>query len=399
MNKDSHGALIFEASQRARERLTQILLDQGFSDEKIYHAKNFEEFSQRLNESSVHIVFVDFSQWTASLDKLIKTIKNAEKDLEIFIVLICTLCSRETLFQAANLGIHYFIPRPYKNEKIRYCIQFYFENFSSKYAELIKISKKLISQGALEEARKKLLVAQTLNNSPLEAIYFQSKIDILESKIDDAIKKLNQCLEINDMHRDSLSDLLELLVKKKIIDQAYEIGKTLIMNYPLEENKIQKIIRLCVQNKSYDEMIQIHQAIFNYKEQTDDVINYLGSGLYIAGKNSLMQKKPEQAQVCFDFIANNCSQFSKFIRAFILIWVEYGKSSHAKKYIDLIEDNNSVDKRISQFAIDQSELNDLSVFLKELKSLHKTTGSKELLIFAERFLRLKGMYKEGLLNF
>jgi tetratricopeptide (TPR) repeat protein len=398
MKTDLHEALIFEAATFAQNRLATILIDQGFSEEKIYKVSSINDFSETLTQKNINIVFADHSVWTTDVVSLMDTVKKKKVDLDIFVVLLCSTASKELLFKAAQKGVNYFIPKPYKNEKVRACVQDYFVNFDSRYLQLIKKAKAALAANLIEEARKDLNLAVTIGEKPLEAYYYLAKIDVLEGNLKKAIKKLNTCLEFNDMNLDCLTDLFEIHFTLENRADAYEIGKILLFNFPLNENIITKIIRLCVQTASFNDMIQIHQAIVSFKQKQQDIVNYLGSGLYVAGKNYLMNKKPEGAIICFDYIRTTCSQFSKFLRAIIFLLVEYEKVNHAKKYLELIEASDQKNRSLCEFAVKNVGFKDTQAFIQEAKQLYLSSGSEEFLNFVTRVLKFKGYGPEEVIK-
>jgi DNA-binding NtrC family response regulator len=190
MKTDLHEALIFEVATFAQNRLATILIDQGFSEEKIYKVSSINEFSETLTQKNINIVFADHSVWTTDVVSLMDMVKKKKVDLDIFVVLLCSTASKELLFKAAQKGVNYFIPKPYKNEKVRACVQDYFVNFDSRYLQLIKKAKAALAANLIEEARNDLNLAVTIGEKPLEAYYYLAKIDVLEGNLKKAIKKL-----------------------------------------------------------------------------------------------------------------------------------------------------------------------------------------------------------------
>ena len=378
MRFEGHNALIFQKSAYSRERLVKMLISREFETEKIHKTSMVSDIEQIVASKDINILFIDHELSNSyEIMNLIKTKTGTRSD--IFVVLISPDPSKELLFKTAQAGASFFICKPYLDAKIDACLKVYFNYFDSPYGQLIKRSKDRIKEEYFAEAKKDLNLALTFVEKPVEAYFYLARLEFKLKNYPEAIVNLNHCLRYDKKNYLCLKELVNVYIAMGKGKKAFQTGKYLIFNFPTDQEQISEIIRLCISAYDLNEMTELYEAVMAIKGEKGKALNYIGAGLYVAGKEHLSEDHIEEALECFDLIAKSCSQFSKFIRAMIVTLVESGLTDEAKKYLNYFESDATDQKEICEFVISaKSADQDKGPLIETGKKLLKAHGGSDL---------------------
>jgi hypothetical protein len=124
-----------------------------------------------------------------------------------------------------------------------------------------------------------------------------------------------------------------MFLEQKKFTEAYQVVKKIAKFFPANPDRLAQIVRLAVHTENYDDMQMYYEIFTSLDERTEQMVNYIGAGLFVSGKHNLMNKKIDEAIRLFDNIAVSCSEFSKFTRAMITTLAEFGHVGTAEKYL------------------------------------------------------------------
>ena len=114
--------------------------------------------------------------------------------------------------------------------------------------------------------------------------------------------------------------------------------------------------------------MQFYYDIFiSLEERTSTLTNYMGAGLFVAGKFFLKNSDVKNGMLCFDHIAVSCSEFTKFTRATITFLVEVNRASDAHKYLSRFPagSKNDEDYLVSDYLIASGDNSEPGTLLKK----------------------------------
>jgi hypothetical protein len=116
--------------------------------------------------------------------------------------------------------------------------------------------------------------------------------------------------------------------------------------------------------------MEIYYELFTQlEERTDDVINYVCSGMYISGKHFFVSGEEEKARDILDKTAVSSAGAAKFLKAIIVLLVEYNIFQDAQKMLSRFtnEPEDDSDFQIASYLANSSDMNTTEKISKGLE--------------------------------
>ena len=237
--------------------------------------------------------------------------KAAEEDVDSFIIKPYTIqIIHESLINAVNAKI-----------------------YPSAYVMKIEEAKIAMNDARFDEATIILKDAMTMHSRPALALFYMGQVEYMRRALNEAEGNYSKGLSYNNIHFKCLIGLYELFMQENKYQEAYQVVKKVAKFFPANPDRLTQIVRLAIQTEHYDDMLFYYDIFTTLDERSKVLVNYIGAGLYIAGKHQLINGNVPEALKCFDCVAVSCSEFTKFLRAMITVLVENNLAAEAETFL------------------------------------------------------------------
>jgi CheY-like chemotaxis protein len=333
---ETNEVLIVDKNTSSRSRLMKTMLDLGAAKHMIHSCGNMTEAEDYINTKKIGIVLSDYIIGGGSGFDLFKMLRaKYPTNKELCLILVTSNISQSAVAKAAEEDVDSFVIKPYTVQSIQ-------ENlFStvtqkvqpSKYQLKIEEGKAFIAESKYQEALAVLQEAIPLHSKPALALFYIGQAEYLQALKENAAGSYNKGLGFNSIHFKCLVGLFDLLMKDNKHFEAYEVVKKISKYFPSNPERLSQVIHLTVKTQNFADMKMYYDLFTEFEERAPATINYIGAGLYIAGKHYVLEKNFEQAMLLFDCVAVSCSEFTKFIRAIVSLLVEHERGNDAEKFL------------------------------------------------------------------
>ena len=183
----------------------------------------------------------------------------------------------------------------------------------------------------------------------------------------------NKGLNFNSIHYKCLVGLYEIFMREGQLQEAYQVVKKVAKFFPANPDRLTQIIRLAIQTENFEDMQFYYEIFTSLEERSRLMINYIGAGMYISGKHSLLNKNTDVAIQYFDNVAVSCAEFSKFIRAIIATLIEHREFDQAEKYLSRFspEARSGEDYLVADYLVDSVRSTEQTTLVKKGLELYK----------------------------
>lgn len=334
---ETNEVLVVDKNQSSRNRLVKTILDLGGKKELLHSSNNLVEAGEIIKNKNIGIVLSDYYIGGGSGFDLFKMVREKlPKNKDLCLILVTSNISQTAVAKAAEGDVDSFIIKPYTIQSIQ-------DNLvstvaakvePSEYMKKVETGKLYIRSKIYDEALVVLNEAVSLHPKPSLAMFYIGQAEYYKKQIKVAQDSYNGGLNFNSIHFKCLIGLFDLFFERGQFVEAYEIVKKIARYFPANPDRLAQIVRLAIRTGNYSDM-QYYYEIFTSLDDRDNVlINYMGAGMYIAGKHHLRTENPELALQYFDNISISCSDYTKFTRAIISVLVEFNMYQEAEKYMN-----------------------------------------------------------------
>ncbi len=233
---------------------------------------------------------------------------------------------------------------------------------------LIKSSQELdrILQDVLDSLDDALPAEyQMIEDPSLESLYKLALEEESQQNFDLAIAAHLQCLTMDELFYDSLEHLFFLYDSLERYEEAYEIGCRIIYNFGLNQKVSCRVIHLVFVLETYDDILPLSVRMLNIGEPDDNLTHYMGTGLFLIGRNYLEQDNSILAFACFDLIAEHNDLLGKYLKYIVLSLLQMNRLDDALVYQDFVEDQ--LDRDLCSKASQLGMITDVSEFICDAK--------------------------------
>lgn len=366
---EENDILVVDKNTSSRNRLLKIMVDLGAKRHMIHTAGHLEEATQIIETKKIGIVLSDYFIGGGSGFDLFKVVREKfPNNKKLSLILVTSNISQSAVAKAAEEDVDSFVIKPYTLQSIQ-------ENLvstiaakvqPSEYVLKIEEGKARINTGKYADAMTILKEAIPLHPRPALALFYLGQAEYLQEQSSQAQGSYNKGLAFNNIHFKCLLGLYEIFMRQEKFHEAYQVVKKIAQYFPANPDRLTQIVRLSVRTENYDDMQFYYEVFTTLEERTSAMVNYIGSGMYIAGKYNMLNNKFDEASRYFDNIAVSCSEFTKFIRAIISLLVEYDKTEEAEKFMKRFPAGGDIseDFMVSEFLILSKKLKNPSSLVK-----------------------------------
>ncbi len=313
------------------------MVDLGTKRHMIHTAGTMSEAQEIIKTQKVGLVLSDYAVGGGSGFDLFKLVRSTfgASNKNLCLILVTSNISQTAVAKAAEEDVDSFIIKPYTLQSIM-------ENLVSTIAAKVKPSpyvvkidagKELLGRGEYQQAMDVFTSAMGMHPRPSLALFYMGQAQYLISEADKAKDDYNKGLGFNSIHFKCLIGLYEIFMKEEKYEEAYRIVQKVAKYFPANPDRLTQVIRLTIVTKHYEDMESYYDIFTQLDSRTSELTNYVGAGLFIAGKYFLLEDQLPKALGIFDKIAISCAEFSKFIRAIVVILAENGEFDEAERFM------------------------------------------------------------------
>jgi CheY-like chemotaxis protein len=331
--------LIVDKSSASRRRLTKTLVDMGSKRHQVHSVAHFSEAEDIIKNNKPQLVLSDYAINGGSGFDLFKKYRELfPQDKTATLVLITSNISQSAVAKAAEEDVDSFIIKPYTVKSLEKSLVNAVINklFPSEYVQVIEKGKELMFAGHYDEALLKFEEALSLNKKPALAHFYHGQVKYFLENSEDAQQDYKQGLAINSIHFKCQVGLYDLFKKEGKVKEAYDIVRNIAKYFPANPERLKEVVRLCMITENYEHMEEYYNIFIELEERTEDVLNFICSGLYIYGKYLFINGNKIKARDIFDKNAITCMGKVKFLHAMIVELIKNEIYDDAQKIVGRI---------------------------------------------------------------
>jgi CheY-like chemotaxis protein len=366
---ETNEVLIVDKNPSSRNRLLKTMVDLGAKRHTIHSVGTLQESQDIIQTKNIGIVLSDYFIGGGSGFDLFKLLREKYPNKkELCLILVTSNISQTAVAKAAEEDVDSFIIKPYTIQSIQ-------ENLISTVSQKIKPSdyilkieegKAYLATAKYEEAIAVLNVARGMHPKPALALFYIGQAEYLRNRGDVAADSYVQGLNFNNIHYKCLVGLYEVFMREEKSHEAYQVVKKIAKYFPANPDRLAQIIRLAVRTGNYQDMQMYYEIFTSLDVRLQVLTNYIGAGMYIAGKYCLLNSDKDAALQYFDNIAVSCAEFSKFLRAVITLLVENDLADDAEKFLSRFDKDakDGEDYLVADFLVSSRKFTDPNFIIK-----------------------------------
>lgn len=366
---EENEVLIVDKNPGSRNRLLKTMFDLGGKRHMIHTSGSLAEAEQIIKTKNIGIVLSDYFIGGGSGFDLFKIIREQNpNNKELCLVLVTANISQTAVAKAAEEDVDSFIIKPYTIQSIQ-------ENLvstvaakirPSEYVSKIEEGKGLLNIGNYDAAERVLKEAMALHSKPALALFYLGQLEYIRNHVNEAQGSYAEGLGFNNIHYKCLVGLYEIFMRDDKFHEAYQIVKKIAKYFPANPDRLMQIVRLAIRTGNFQDMQSYYEIFTSLDNRAESLTNYIGAGMYIAGKHNLLNNSPESALQFFDNIVVSCSEFTKFTRAIVSVLIEHNMGADAERYLNRFPSSakEHEDFLISKYLVSSQKLTDQGLVIR-----------------------------------
>lgn len=359
---ESNDVLVLDPNTTSRRRLAKTIGDLGAVRQNVHSFGHYSEAVKIIEMHKPQLIISEYSIGDGSGFDLFKMVRETYPDeKKMVLVLVTADISQSAVAQAAEEDVDSFIIKPYTADSFEKSLvnAVIAKLYPSKYVQMIEQGKEQLFAGDYESAAKFFEESCSLNPKPTLGLFYLGQAKNFLNQRAEAEVDYSKGLEFNNIHFKCQIGLYDLLLKEKRYEEAYAVVNNISKYFPSNPNRLTQIIRLCVQTKNFKDMESYYEIFKEFEERTDEIIQYVCSGLFVAGKYFLQQGDMDTGKKLFEKLGISCQGTTKFLRGACTALAEFEEYDEARKYLSRFvgDDVSSQDYMISSYMAELDNMN------------------------------------------
>lgn len=353
--------IIADKSSASRRRLVKTLVDMGASRQQVHSVAHYQEALEVIDNNKPKLVLSDYSMNGGSGFELFKYYREKYPDeKKSVLILVTSNISQSAVAKAAEEDVDSFIIKPYTVQSLEKSLinTVISKLYPSKYVQTIEAGKERLFATDYEGALAIFEEAIGLNKKPSLALFYHGQTKYMLELSKEAEGDYKKGLEINNIHFKCQVGLYDLFKKDGKEDEAYSVVKNIAKYFPANPDRLKEVIHLAMKTQNYNDMEMYYDIFTQLEERTDDVVNYVCSGMYICGKHLFKLGEEDKAREILDKTSVSAAGTAKFLKAIITLLVQYSIFNDAQKILSRFSNDpeSESDYLISSFLANSHEM-------------------------------------------
>jgi CheY-like chemotaxis protein len=328
--------VIADKSSASRRRLVKTLVDMGASRQKVHSIAHYSEAIEVMDSKKPKLVLSDFAMNGGSGFDLFKYYReNFPDEKQSVLILVTSNISQSAVAKAAEEDVDSFIIKPYTVQSLEKSLinTVIAKLYPSSYIQKIEEGKEKLFAADYEGAMVCFDEALPMNKKPSLALFYHGQAKYFLELSDEAQDDYKKGLEINNIHFKCQIGLYEIFKKDGKLNEAYDVVKNIAKYFPANPERLKEVIHLAIKTEHYLD-IEIYYDLFTgLDERSDDLINYVCSGMYVCGKYLFGLGEETKARAIYEKTAISAAGTSKFLKAMVITLVENNVHEDAQKLL------------------------------------------------------------------
>ena len=366
--------IIADKSSASRRRLVKTIVDMGAKRNQIHSVAHYSEAIDIIDSDKPQLILSDYKiNGGSGFDLFTHYKEKYPEEKKAVLILVTSNISQSAVAKAAEEDVDSFIIKPYTVKSLEKSLvnAVLAKLFPSKYIQTIEAGKEKLFSGDFEGALEIFDQAIELDPTPSLAHFYHGQAMYLMKDLEEAEGDYREGLKINNIHYKCQVGLYEMFKKEGKDKEAYDVVKNIAKYFPSNPERLKEVIHLAVRTGNITDIEMYYEMFVDLEERTQDVINYVCSGMYVCGKYYFSKKESEKACKIFERAAIAAAGTSKFLRGMVVSLVENGIYKDAQKLISRFDfkEQGSFDYMVSNYL----------AYSDEMTPDHKISGALEVI--------------------
>lgn len=345
--------LIVSSNSSARRSLQKFFCEEGISVQNIKARAKISDAMEDLKAGNISLIISDYMVAGRSGIELFEEVQRINPYLKdsLFVLMSRESCKAE-IAQAAEEEVDAFVLMPFTAGSIRRTL---FETIEkkinpSKYMKLIEEGKKiLLEEKNPQKALNYFQLALSENSKPSLACFYYAQVKKLMNEEVEAMNKLIEGLNYNQIHYRCLVGLYEMYLGMGKEEDAYDIVKKVANLFPANPNRLAEVIRLAVVTQNYNDVHDYFNIFTEMEERNDLIIKHICSGLAVCGKHHLINNRVDRALESFRKLIT-AEKSPKFVKIIMEFLIDFNQAKYTEEFRKKMEINEkSSDYQLADF--------------------------------------------------
>tara|TARA_Y100000768_G_scaffold388083_2_gene382036 strand:+ start:4900 stop:6201 length:1302 start_codon:yes stop_codon:yes gene_type:complete len=392
--------IIADKSSASRRRLVKTLCDMGASRLRVHSVAHYQEAIELIDSKSPKFVLSDYSLKGGSGFDLFRHYREKFPDEKKSVLMLVTSnISQSAVAKAAEEDVDSFVIKPYTVQSLEksFINTVVSKLHPTKYIQTIEAGKEKMFDADYEGALALFEQATELNKKPSLALFYHGQVKYLLDQAQEAEGDYKKGLEINSIHYKCQVGLYELFKKDGKLVEAYSVVRNIAKYFPANPERLKEVVHLAVKTKNYLDMEIYYDVFTELEERTDDVINYICSGLYVCGKYLFMEGESERARTNLEKLSISAAGTTKFLKAVVSLLVEHEIYEDAQKILPRFsnEKEDEFAYKVSSYLANNNDMDNPERIAKGQELFNNGLKDPQCLLFLIRALRAEGLDKKA----
>jgi tetratricopeptide (TPR) repeat protein len=278
--------------------LRRLLNELGVKHANVHVAETYEKALVVLETQQPTVVFTEYNLGAqTALDLFREYARFVPNRIGSVFIVISADNAPASIIALADADVDGVLVRPLNLKDIRekFVEQAVLKAQPSNYIKMIEAGRRFMEGEKPEQALRAYVGAQGLDPKPAKACYLEGSVHRSLGNADAAFEAFRRGLTFDARHYRCMAGLFEILCEQKRHAEAYEAGLAMLAHYPLHPRRIPEMIRLCIVNEKYDEVLRFTETAMELRLGDEVLSRYVVAGLFICGKHLLKNRRRSEA--------------------------------------------------------------------------------------------------------
>ncbi len=332
-------ALIIDSSKAFRDAIRQALVDMGIPNTSIFSGFDFYRGESILLEKKPEIIFSEFEiKNVYALDFLVpKHVKNYPDQLNRIYIIATSNKTDTAVAEAAEGEIDGYVLKPFPVGSLKD----YFQKIilskmkPSEYQILLRKGQNFLEEKKFDKAVDIFVQASQKDKSPSLAYYYAGIARLNLDQFDQALVFFEKGLSLNPIHYRCLSGQLDVFIRTKNNDKAFQVIQVFAKNFPMTAQRLKQMFILAIYTHNFHNVEEILDFYFKLDRRPEDLKKVVVASCMAAGKLFLKDKEVARAMNLFEKGSNISGRDAKFIETVIQALLNFELVSPAQLFLKI----------------------------------------------------------------
>lgn len=294
--------LIVDQSSSSRPAIRKLVSALGAKTANVDVVEDFESAEETVRSRKPTVVFADFNLGKRNAIDLFQAHNQAVPDrLKSVFIVLSQDRSPATTAALAEADIDALLVRPltYNDLQAKFLEALGPKLAPSLFLRLLEAGRRFLDRGQPEHAIQAIKEAHIHDPGAPAACFLEGVARKAQGDLEGAVAAFEAGLRRDRSHYRCLLGLYEAHLEAKRFDKAYAASAAFSEFYPVNPKRIPELVRLCILNEKYADILALHEALSQVDQPDDALTRHIAAGLVTAGKWFIKRGEKESALLAF----------------------------------------------------------------------------------------------------